>query len=300
MANLIKYGNNFIMSGGDVLKINNLEPGNIKSGVNVGGVVGTFEGAGDVGITNFITGVTKDVISNVEIIGANRFLHYAGGITKIDLPNCKTIEGTAFSRWQYSNNSTRLSLLNLPKVQTIGNGAFMNLGAEIPDVLNLPECLEIAASAFLGSISNGYGSTSSAFSGLRTLNAPKVQTIGASAFDYPNNYSSIRGGLTSLDLPECLSIGNYAFRPMNLLTSINLPKCTSIGTGAFYSANKSLTLTLGANQVCTLVNVNAFNGITTSNPITCYVPSELVEDYKVANNWSTLYDAGKITFNAIT
>lgn len=44
MPQIIKVGNNFVTVGGDTMQISNLEPENIKSGMNVGGVVGTYEG----------------------------------------------------------------------------------------------------------------------------------------------------------------------------------------------------------------------------------------------------------------
>ena len=61
-------------------------------------------------------------------------------------------------------------------------------------------------------------------------------------------------------------------------------------------------MALRSETVCTLSNVNAFNNTPFASGETggtVYVPQALIEDYKIATNWSTLYEAGTCNFVAI-
>lgn len=138
-------------------------------------------------------------------------------------------------------------------------------------------------------------------------------TITSYSSDEVTNLKAIMSGvgIQSVSLPNCsnASINNifyncrsleivnlpkltYAYRGMfngcSKLASLSLPCCNNIGVQAFMNASKLTSLTLGANSVATLQNTNAF----TNTPIASgtgyiYVPSDLVESYKSANNWST-------------
>jgi hypothetical protein len=46
-----------------------------------------------------------------------------------------------------------------------------------------------------------------------------------------------KADITSIDLPNCLEIGYYAFSQNASLSSVNLPKCERLGEGAFTSCN---------------------------------------------------------------
>ena len=78
-------------------------------------------------------------------------------------------------------------------------------------------------------------------------------------------------------------IRDYAFYYQTNLERLILTSATTIGNYAF--ANSGLkTLTIATSSICTLTNVNAFNGTLISN---IYVPNNLVNSYKTANNWNT-------------
>ena len=84
------------------------------------------------------------------------------------------------------------------------------------------------------------------------------------------------------------NIGSYAFHNCTLLTTVNLSNVTSIESRAFYNCSSLTSFTLSGSTVCELINSNAFD----STPIESgsgyiYVPAELVDTYKAANNWST-------------
>lgn len=156
---------------------------------------------------------------------------------------------------------------------------------------------------------------------LRNLNAPKVTTIGAYAFQYLG-YNVNEGDL-EVDLPELKTTGYQAFF-INRVTRINVPKLESVNFGAFWRSFRLQTIdlpvvtslaskafsnctdlaeiTLGSNSVVTLGNIDAFE----STPYDAngtggiiYVPQALIESYKVAPNWDTLFAYGNCEFRAI-
>lgn len=138
-------------------------------------------------------------------------------------------------------------------------------------------------------------------------------TITSYSSDEVTNLKAIMGGsgIKSISLPNCAnaSVNNifyncksleivnlpkltYAYRGMfygcSKLASLSLPCCNNIGVQAFMNASKLTSLTLGANSVATLQNSNAFTNTPIANGTGyIYVPSDLVESYKSANNWST-------------
>ena len=141
---------------------------------------------------------------------------------------------------------------------------------------------------------------------LTTVDFPVATSIGASAFedcgalttvDFPVA-TSIRSAafrscsaLTTVDFPVATSIWDSAFYSCDALTTVDFPVATSIRSAAFRSCSKLKSLLLRNNKVCTLSNTNVF----VSTPISSgtgyiYVPSELIEQYKEATNWS-IYSA---------
>ena len=113
------------------------------------------------------------------------------------------------------------------------------------------------------------------------ISSSSATSIGSYAF-----YSC--SSLTTVDFPVATSIGTSAFQNCSSLTTANFPVATSIRTSAFQYCRSLKSLLLRNNKVCTLSNTNTFN----STPISSgtgyiYVPSELIEQYKVATNWST-------------
>jgi hypothetical protein len=118
--------------------------------------------------------------------------------------------------------------------------------------------------------------------------------------------------LTSISLPSLTTAGTYAFMECTKLTEVAFPsltavvgsmfrRClglvkadftnvTSIAAYGFYQCTHLETLILRGNSVCTLANTTtALNETLIAKGTTgyVYVPSALVESYKVATNWST-------------
>ena len=120
-----------------------------------------------------------------------------------------------------------------------------------------------------------------------TLPAGLTGSIGLYAF---------RGcsSLTSLTLPAGLtgSFSNFAFSTCSSLTSLDVPAgITIIGTASslsrvFYNCTALEYLIFRSTSVVTLGHRSSLEGTT----CLIYVPADLVDAYKTANNWSTLAD----------
>lgn len=125
--------------------------------------------------------------------------------------------------------------------------------------------------------------------------------------------------------PFKLSNGNGAFKDCTALQSVRIPNAadnvmgsgcfqsdsnlelvdlgnSNIGPNCFYQCNKLRTIILRKTTVATLSS----NALTQTAYFKnggaggyVYVPSELIESYKVADVWSTFYGYGTITFRAI-
>lgn len=124
--------------------------------------------------------------------------------------------------------------------------------------------------------------------------------------------SSFQGNLiiSSVAFPNVVTVGDNLFRGSSSLVKIHMPalqnteisfayscknldvvyipSVTEIGNYAFAQSSKISAIILGGEQVVSLSNINALNssGIAFGTGYV-YVPDDLVEQYKVATNWST-------------
>ncbi len=111
--------------------------------------------------------------------------------------------------------------------------------------------------------------------------------------------------LITASFPNAIYIYKQSFMSCNKLKTASFLKAVEISPMVFYGCRKLNSLTFGANQICTL-NVNSvFNNAGTQNDnpnhiIYIYVPSDLIESYKIATNWSNLYNDGRVDFLPIT
>lgn len=125
---------------------------------------------------------------------------------------------------------------------------------------------------------------------LTKLEVPLVTSIGDFAF---NGCSK----LTEARLPNLIGRpGTSAFQDATMLTFADLGLCDNLGYNTFYDTPLKILILRRKDGVATLPNISAFTHVT---GFTVYVPSALLEDYKTATNWVTLYDAGTCDFAAI-
>lgn len=115
---------------------------------------------------------------------------------------------------------------------------------------------------------------------LQTVSVPNLKIVPERCFASTDLRSVILEGAEELK--------GYAFYLCYNLNIVDLPKVTKIGQMVFgYNYTKSLILR-NEDAVCTLEHVNAFTGgYIASGKGYIYVPDSLVEQYKVATNWSS-------------
>lgn len=244
------YNGEIIGTASGALAIENLTEENVRYGVNVGGVVGTFQGDVDSAIAPIIDG-TVTTINNSQ--------------------------ATKVMSYKFYNDKTLTSVI-LSNATSVDPRAFY--GCDLLNSVSIPNATTIGQYAFYGDIF------------LASVNLQSVISIDQNAFMYCN-------ALTSISLPSATSIGYQSFYQCAYLSSVNLGSATSIGGQAFSACSYLYSITLGANQVCSISNTNSIPA-SSGQHITIYVPSNLIESYKVATNWSTLYNNGYIEFQAIS
>ena len=144
-----------------------------------------------------------------------------------------------------------------------------NIPDELDSILTEEEC-EIAALELSNII---YGS--------------REEVLNSIYIPYIASYKFYGSDLTTVNLPECTSIGDSTFYRCTNLTTVNLPECTSIGTSTFFGCTNLTTVIFGADRVVTLMSSDAFNSSAITRTGYIYVPDNLVDSYKIATNWST-------------
>ena len=105
---------------------------------------------------------------------------------------------------------------------------------------------------------------------------------------YLGSYALNGTAIKEANFPSLTTCGTDVFRQCASLEVADLPKMQKIGERMFYLSGKIKSVILRSGTMCTLSYVNAFSGTPiASGTGYIYVPAALLEDYKVATNWST-------------
>jgi hypothetical protein len=265
--------------------------------------------------------LTSCLLPKAEYIGENAFIVASATDfqSALSLPEAREIGKDAFKFRNIESVSapkavklsgfanTKLAQIPAlaPTLTLIGDNAFNGISPSFTgDIVLPPSVTEVGASAFAG------------HTGISSVRGNGVITIGESAF--AGNMALTRmdspgDALTTVNFPNVVTIGQYAFRYRYLLGStsggwLNFPNVETIGTRAFgmggaaaTSKNnisfryvvmpKAKTLSMYAFEYCTnlakiyfgdeppTVN-NTFNNIATGYYV--YVPSGVLESYQNA------------------
>ena len=205
-----------------------------------------------------------------------------------------------------------LTTVNLPAATDIGQGAFMDCNNLT--VMNVPNMVNMGNSAFCGCrrltsinlpsmTSISYGAFSNCES-LITVNAPLATIIYNNAFTNCTNLTTINNlstvvdigfnsffnctNLTTVDFPEVDVIKAHAFDSCTNLTTVNFPNLSTIYYNAFRNCKNLSTLILpNTTKMCNLGNYSAIINTPIYNGNGgIVVASELLENYKTANQWN--------------
>jgi hypothetical protein len=221
----------------------NLIASNIKSGISIFGVSGTYESpyysaykamAYKQANQGVYAPYVSEWIGDLSMVGDSQFAYtmFSGSCY---FNNCQTIgrDGFIFGDGRDVTGTGVRTDMYFPVCTDVGYDAFrgnLNLYS-----ISAPNCTSIRASAFLGT-------------NLEIASFPKCSSIEYSTF-----YNCAR--LTTASFPVCTTIGANAFSRCGVLTTISFPVCTTIKTGAFLTCTK---LTVASFPACTQIDSNAF------------------------------------------
>lgn len=288
--------------------INNTIPENIKKGISILGITGTFEGGitpsgkinitntEEINVTNYATAQVVDsnlsaenIKKDISILGVTGTFEGESGGDTTQEDGLITREGTSYTNnrvtkvGQYVFYKSNLTTVNISNATSIENYAFQHCKNLIS--INLPKATSISNQAFASCTK------------LAGVDFPNATSIGNQAFEYCSN-------LTNVSLPKVTNIGSGAFFFCSSLISVNISKVTSIGEDAFmYCYPLMKVIITQTDSICTLLSSTVFKecyhflGTVNSkyNPEglkdgRIYVPDALVSSYKTATNWSAYAD----------
>ena len=181
-------------------------------------------------------------------------------------------------------NLDKLVDVYFPNVIEVGEYALQGVGITERTPNNFPNLTTLNQHSFRSCNSVTY------------VNLPKVEAIAGYAFNTSKNIVEVR-------FDNATSTGNRSFVANQRLEKVILPSMQSIAELTFYQCYSLKTLILASETLCTLKNTNAFqqcyhylgtvNSTWNPNGDTdgyIYVPSALIEEYRVATNWTTYAD----------
>lgn len=173
---LLNYNGQALMTQTGAYGINNLIPENIKSGVQIGGITGTFDGGELIGgiIDNTLTTLNNSYATKVP---DNKFSN-ASNLTTINLPNATSVGYRAF----YLNH--RLTSVSLLSCTSIGQEAFYD--CDTMTSLYIPNVTSIGVSAFYYC------------SALTSVELPSCTSIGSNGFYRCSSLTSMTLGASSV------------------------------------------------------------------------------------------------------
>ena len=210
-----------------------------------------------------LDGLIDRSLTNLEENGVTSLRDYAfdsnNVIKKVNLPSLTSMGTYAFQ------NCKSLEEVDLPLITTASNYGFDGCSSlEKLDINNLDR-LNLYA------LQNCYS--------MNDINTSETTSVG--------NYTFSNSGVGELILPVCTSLGTYTGRGQRMST-IDLTKNISISSNKFNGANGLVHLILRSSTLCSLENTNALTGTPLANNIGwIYVPTDLIDTYKSATNWST-------------
>ena len=189
-------------------------------------------------------------------------------ITTIDFPSGITKIGD-YSFYQCSS----LVFTTLPSsITSIGNGAFM-------------QCVELETISCDGFITT---------LGSSAFNGSSISHMKLTDVRFPNlsvsSLGTVFGSATSAN--ACQELTTLDLGLVSTLTTSSLANCYKLQTVIL---RKTSLVTLQSASAFTNTPLSGYNGLSG----TIYVPSNLVNSYKTASNWVSLYNNGACTFAAI-
>lgn len=209
--------------------------------------------------------VTAITLSDATAISNNAFKNMSN-LESISAPDCLSIGENAFE------NCGSLTSVNFPAVTTIGNNAFKNAFDENESVaLSFPSATTIGRQILQDS-------------NAVSISLPAVTSLPDEALQFAHN-------LTSISLPECISLGNSALNGCGF-SSITLPKVQTMGKEQFNDNDYVRDIYLGYDGVVAVTKDEYDNeyrlfgsGV---SAVTIHVPSGQLSAYQADATWTAI------------
>lgn len=188
---------------------------------------------------------------------------YAGETTSFCNPYITSIRDRVFRAL------TWLTAIDCPNVKTVGEYAFQYCQGLTG--INLPACESLADGAFydIGEVTR--------------IELPSLISTKPSAF-------RANPTLETVYLPKLEILATSAFNGCTALKSIELPSLTNLGSSVFEGCDSLEYIVLGGDSVVSMSGFLFAGTQVGASFKAAYVKDELVEQYKVATNWSYLAD----------
>lgn len=228
--------------------------------------INTIDVLGDEVVLNSIVDRSITEFKDDQLTAIADYAFYAcAALTDVNLTNVTSVSGNAFA------SCASLKNVNIPLLTKINGSVFAN-------------CSSLESISF-SSVTSLAGRAFSKCTYLTNIDLPLVTSLGGWTFEYCS-------GMESVCLPALKTVGSSDFDNCTNLKKADFPSATKVGaTFSFRYCSSLIALVLRNATLC------ALGGTTQSNfggtPIASgtgyvYVPRALIEDYKVATNWSTI------------
>lgn len=231
--------------------------------------------------TNENPGITPTGIININQNGSYDVTEYASANVNVTFDTTEiedafinhTLSGdyvndrTTKIRYYTFYEDANLTGVSFPNVTSVENYAFYKC-TSLADI-NIPQLTSAGTYAFAYTIPTN-------------INFPLLESIGTYTFAYVNKPCQVY-------LPKLNTVPNSGCRDSKGITRVDLAIASKIDTLSFYYCSNLETLILRkSDSICTLSNTSAFTGTKIAGKTGyVYVPDELVEEYKVATNWTS-------------
>ena len=264
------------------------KPENIKAGVNIGGIIGTYAVEDNLSKSIQYAYDNTGYTFTTDVTHLRRYaFDYDKNLTEITFTNGVEFETNCLADtnhltkctfqngWLRSDNEQ--STFYNSTIQEISgniyalrNQSFYNcsslkrINSNVDGQINLTGCVSIGSSVF--------------------GNCTSIEHVNASDMVYV-------GGIYNGQL------GSFAFQACTNLKTAELGLCRAIQSGAFYQCTSLTDIYLHYDSG--VVSLGSTTAIPSGQNIVVHVPSGRIASYQTATNWSTLYNNGDITFVAI-
>lgn len=193
---------------------------------------------------------------------ASYALHQNDGIKYINLPNVDTLSEYGLAR------NHNLEIVKIPKYK---NSFYRYIFQKCEKLNNV----DISSQTDLGT---------SEFNCCYSLNSIDLQKLTILS----HGYALSNTGIGTLVLPNVEEVSNNNIVEGVRISTIDFPKLKKISSSVFYNAYSLVHLILRNETLCSLSSTSAFTNTPIANGLGwIYVPSNLVDSYKSASNWST-------------